>query len=404
MEIKHAFKQTEFGKIPNDWEVVHLGELYEITSSKRVFQSEWKNEGVPFYRARELAVLSEKGSIKNDLFISREMYINYKKTYGVPKIGDLLVTGVGTLGKVYVISNDHEFYFKDGNIIWFKNLGNINSDFLRQLFLTKIIMKQVEDASNATTVGTYTISGAKKTIIPYPPIPEQHAIAEALSDVDALIASQEALIAKKRAIKQGVMQELLTGKRRLPGFSGKWEWKKLGEISKITMGQSPSSIYYNNNSIGLPLIQGNADIKDRRTIVRIFTSQITKKCIQGDIIMSVRAPVGEISKTLFNACIGRGVCAISYDNDFLYHYLIFFEPKWSTYSKGSTFDSINSNDVRGLEILMPNDIEEQKAISNSLNELDTEINIIEKKCDKTRLLKQGMMQELLTGRIRLIGE
>ncbi|MFV9632025.1 MAG: restriction endonuclease subunit S, partial [Methanosarcinales archaeon] len=177
--------------------------------------------------------------------------------------------------------------------------------------------------------------------------------ASALNDVDALITALEQLITKKRNIKQGAMQQLLTGKKRLPGFSGEWEVKKLGEIAEITMGQSPQSAFYNTNGNGIPLIQGNADIEDRKTIIRIYTSSITKKCKKGDIIMSVRAPVGEIAKAKFDACLGRGVCAISTKNDYQYHNLIFLEDCWTRISKGSTFDSINSTDVIAMEIKIP---------------------------------------------------
>lgn len=198
------------------------------------------------------------------------------------------------------------------------------------------------------------------------------------------------------------MQELLTGKKRLPGFSGKWEVKKLGKISDIIMGQSPKSEFYNSKGIGLPLIQGNADIKNRKTIVRIFTSSLTKKGKTGDIVMSVRAPVGEISKATFDCCLGRGVCAISYKNDFLYHYLIYFENFWIKLSKGSTFDSINSKEINELELSIPKMESEQTAIAAILSDMDSEIESLEKKLSKYRLIKHGMMQELLTGKTRLV--
>jgi type I restriction enzyme, S subunit len=198
-----------------EWEVKRLGELFEITSSKRVFQREWKSEGIPFYRARELAVLSEMGHVENELFITRALYESFKKVHGVPEIRDMLVTGVGTLGKVYVVSDEKEFYFKDGNIIWFKICGKMAVEFLRQLYFTNIVMKQITDTSAGTTVGTYTISGAKKTEIPFPPLSEQSDIAEILSDMDAEISMLEAKLSKARRIKQGMMQELLTGKTRM---------------------------------------------------------------------------------------------------------------------------------------------------------------------------------------------
>jgi len=168
------------------------------------------------------------------------------------------------------------------------------------------------------------------------------------------------------------------------------------------MGQSPSSRYYNSEEIGLPLIQGNADIKNRRAVIRKYTSEVTKKCYDGDIILSVRAPVGEVAKTNFDACIGRGVSAIFYPNDFLYHYLIFREGRWSKLSKGSTFDSINSTEIKDLEIKLPVDLIEQRAIATILSDMDAEIAALEKRRAKTQAMKQGMMQELLTGKTRLI--
>ena len=197
------------------------------------------------------------------------------------------------------------------------------------------------------------------------------------------------------------MQQLLTGKKRLPGFDGEWEVKRLGDVAEIVMGQSPSSSNYNSRGDGFPLIQGNADIANRQTIKRVFTSQITKLGKTGDILMSVRAPVGEIAKATFDVCLGRGVCSLRFANDFLYHCLIFLEPNWGKHSKGSTFDSVNSSDVNSVEVSLPSDASEQIAIASILSDMDTEIATLEQRRDKTRNLKQGMMQELLTGRIRL---
>ena len=222
-----------------------------------------------------------------------------------------------------------------------------------------------------------------------------------MSDIDALLHGLERLITKKRNIKQAAMQQLLTGKTRLPGFSGEWEMKRLGEIAEIVMGQSPSSTNYNTKGDGLPLIQGNADIVNRRTIKRIFTSQVTKRGQAGDVLMSVRAPVGEVSRATFEICLGRGVCAIRFPNDFLYHYLIYLEANWAKHSKGSTFDSVNSADVNAAVVSLP-PIAEQTAIAAVLSDMDAELADLEKRKDKTSNLKQAMMQELLTGKTRLL--
>ncbi len=220
-DIKQAAMQhlltgkTRLPGFSGEWEVKRLGEVFEIGSSKRVFQSEWKTQGVPFYRAREIVLLADNEAIENQLFVSRDLYESYKANSGVPEVGDMLVTGVGTLGRVFVVESDQEFYFKDGNIIWFKIRGKMSAGFLRQLFLTEEIMRQIKDSAGGSTVGTYTISGAKKTVIPFPSLSEQAAIAEVLSDMDADLAALEARAAKARAVKQGMMQELLTGRVRL---------------------------------------------------------------------------------------------------------------------------------------------------------------------------------------------
>jgi hypothetical protein len=189
---------------------------------------------------------------------------------------------------------------------------------------------------------------------------------------------------------------------RLPGFHGECEVKRLGDVAEIVMGQSPSSSNYNKQGDGFPLIQGNADVSNRKTIARVFTTQITKKGRIGDILMSVRAPIGEMSRATFDVCLGRGVCAIRFPNDFLYHCLIFLEPTWAKHSKGSTFDSVNSNDVKAVEIRLPADDDEQSAIAAVLSDMDAELAALEARRDKTRALKQAMMQELLTGRVRSV--
>jgi type I restriction enzyme, S subunit len=198
-----------------EWGQTRLGDHFDITSSKRVFQREWRSAGVPFYRARELAVLSETGTVNNDLFIDRRLFHKYKRLHGAPSAGDFLVTAVGTLGKTYVVQPTDEFYFKDGNIIWLKASATIDSMFLKLLFETPFVQEQVHGESSGTTVGTYTITNAKRTVIPFPELEEQRAIAAVLESVDVDLRALLKFLAKMKAVKQGMMQELLTGRTRL---------------------------------------------------------------------------------------------------------------------------------------------------------------------------------------------
>lgn len=186
-----------------------------------------------------------------------------------------------------------------------------------------------------------------------------------------------------------------------------WNISKLKFISNIVMGQSPSSTSYNDKEIGLPLIQGNADCKDRLTLPRNFTSEITKVCNIGDIILTVRAPVGAVSKSLHHACIGRGVCSINSktNNQFLYYYLIFHEKLWGKFTQGSIYESVSIDVISNTKIPFINIIEQQK-IANFLDEkskiFDEAISKKEQLISKLEFAKQSLISEVVTGKLEII--
>ena len=182
-----------------------------------------------------------------------------------------------------------------------------------------------------------------------------------------------------------------------------WEVKELGSIVKIIMGQSPDSQYYNINCKGFVLIQGNADIENRKTITRFYTSQITKIAKKDEIILTVRAPVGSVAKATSNCCLGRGVCALKTTSEFLYQFLILIEKSWEKTSTGSTFDSINSSNLSKTLVILPKDEKEQQKIAKALSDTDNVISTLEKLIAKKSNIKQGTMQCLLTGKKRLPG-
>ncbi len=188
-------------------------------------------------------------------------------------------------------------------------------------------------------------------------------------------------------------------KLRFPEFrgTGEWEEKTLSNVATVVMGSSPKSEFYNENHDGLPLLQGNADIKNRLSAPRIFTSEITKECQVGDILMSVRAPVGSIAKSIHHACIGRGIAAIHSrkpdSQEFLYQWLLSYEPRWVNISQGGTFDAINSDDLKevGLTTSFP---AEQQKIADCLSCLDELIAVQARKVDALKTHKKGLMQQL----------
>jgi type I restriction enzyme S subunit len=246
--------------------------------------------------------------------------------------------------------------------------------------------------------------------IALPPLAEQQKIAEILFTWDHAIAVQERLIANAQAQKKALLQALLTQRRRLPGFSRNWIATNLNKISIVSMGSSPPSTAYNNVRSGLPLIQGNADISNRLAVPRFFTSEITQTCDAGDIIFSVRAPVGEIATATERACLGRGVAGLrpraDSDRAYLYYVLMHAEDRWVSLSQGSTFQAISGDALKGFEFYAPPTYEERKAIGDIIGNADAlEISLVEQ-LDKYKQEKSALMQELLTGkrRVKIMGD
>ena len=179
-----------------------------------------------------------------------------------------------------------------------------------------------------------------------------------------------------------------------------WDTQKLGNICKITMGQSPSSSNYSENKEDTVLIQGNADLINGQVVPRVYTSEITKTSKPGDIILTVRAPVGDLAINEFNSCIGRGVCSIEGDK-FIYYFLQSLKDKhvWERYSQGSTFESINSNDIKNLKVKMPSE-KTQESISNFLTRIDVKIRLLEKKYNHYQDFKKFLMQQIFAQKLR----
>lgn len=173
----------------------------------------------------------------------------------------------------------------------------------------------------------------------------------------------------------------------------------LGNVALINMGQSPNSEYYNTESIGIPLIQGNADIKERKSIRRIWTKEITKQCDEGDLILTVRAPVGQVGFASFKSCIGRGVCSIKPKNiakNYLFYLLVFNESSWNVFEQGSTFSAVGSKEIINFPLSIINSLPEQTRIAEILSTADEAIAHTEALIAKYQRIKTGLMQDLLT--------
>ncbi|ERJ65612.1 restriction endonuclease subunit S [Porphyromonas gingivalis] len=236
------------------------------------------------------------------------------------------------------------------------------------------------------------ISEIQPLIVALPSLSEQEKIAGFLSLIDERIQSCSETIKERKREKAALLNQLFSQKLRFPQFSDEWQQKTLGEESVIIMGQSPSSSNYNNKGLGLPLIQGNADMRSGRTIIRLYTTEITKEALKDDIIMSVRAPVGALSITPFQCCIGRGVCAIR-ARKYIYYYLQDCSKTWSKYSAGSTFDSITGENLRNLPLSLPSLAEQQK-IADFLSLIDERIEVEEELLEQYERQKRYLLRQM----------
>ena len=165
--------------IPQNWKWVRFGSVLNVVSARRVHQSDWKTNGVPFYRAREIVRLAEDGVVNNELFISEELYADYAKS-GVPKPGDLMVTAVGTLGKCYIVQENDRFYYKDASVICLENYAHLYPRYLQLIMESEMFLRQIRSNSSGTTVATLTMVRMVQYLFPLPPLAEQKRIVEKL--------------------------------------------------------------------------------------------------------------------------------------------------------------------------------------------------------------------------------
>lgn len=280
----------------HDYPMVELGELCEITSSKRVFKSEWTDSGVPFYRAREIVKLAKDGYVNNGLFITEEMFSEYSKKYGSPQEGDLMVTGVGTLGICYLVKRNDRFYFKDGNIIWFKHFTDkVDSRYIKYLFSNTLIKNQIRAFSGGGTVGTYTIVRAKETKIPLPPLDIQQKIITGIENKQMAINHAREIIATLERERAYFDPSTRAAREN-------WPIVKFSDIAKLVRGPFGGSL---KKEIfvaeGFKVYEQGDAIHGNHQATRYFVDQkkfdemSRFKVAPGDLIMSCSGTLGRIA-------------------------------------------------------------------------------------------------------------
>ncbi|MBF1373697.1 MAG: restriction endonuclease subunit S [Porphyromonadaceae bacterium] len=377
------FRDTEIGLVPEEWEMISLGDVGEVRMCKRIMKFQTAEKGdIPFFK------ISTLGG-RPDAFISRILYESYKEKYSYPKRGDILLSAAGTIGRA-VIFDGEPSYFQDSNIVWIENTES--------LLLNNLLYYIYRDLSWVTESGTIPrIYNSIVRSINFP-IPinkeEQSRIAAALTSVDDLISALDKLIEKKKNIKQGSMQLLLTGKKRLKGFTDPWVEKKMGTI-EIQNGAMLNSTEYKAGNI--PVIAGGKQPAGYHSSSNRLANTITISAsgANAGYISFYKGPIFASDCSTINEQKGISI-------EFLYYCLLLRQNAIYKCQTGGAQPHIHAKDIKDIGFAMPSDISEQKRIASIIESMDEEISSLETKKAKYEQIKQGMMQQLLTGKIRLI--
>lgn len=398
-EVPPGYKRTEVGVIPEDWAIQKLESLgFEGKPpikagpfGSSLTKATYVSDGYKVY-GQEQVIRGDH--LYGDYFISRSKYLELESC--AVRAGDILLSLVGTAGKLLVVPEGARPGIINPRLIRFSfDRSRVDSRFFQFLFESEQVQNRLARQAQGGTMGVLNAGNLRSFLVQLPSPTEQRAIAEALSDVDGLLGALETLIAKKRAIKQAAMQQLLTGKSRLPGFSGEWETKPFsGALERLNAkdSQIQTSEYHATGRFpvidqGKDPVVGFSDLDDRLFecpdggVIVFGDHTCIAKFVDFDFVIGadgtqiIRAKGGEVTRFYAYQLQHKGIEPTGYNRHFKF--------------------------LREREFLVPKP-DEQFAIATVLSDMDAEIAALEARRDKTRAIKQGMMQQLLTGRVRLV--
>lgn len=390
-KVPEGYKVTGAGVIPENWDTNLLGDIIVVYrgGSPRPIQDylTTSNSGINWIKIGDVGIGAKYIEKTEEKIIpegiTRSRYV---------KPGDLLLSNSMSFGRPYILRTDGCIH--DGWLVLKNYEETLESNFLYYLLSSNVVLQQYKSKAAGSGVLNLNKDLVNSINLVVPPLTEQKSIAEALSDTDNLIQSIEKLIDKKKKIKQGAMQQLLTGKKRLPGFSEQWEIKKLGDIVSINKGQLITEKDAQDGTI--PVIAGGK----KPAYYHSFPNR-QGKTITISASGANAGYVGFYTEPIFASDCSTIGENNGYSIEFIYYQLSMLQENIYYAQTGGAQPHIHPKDLKPLLINYTN-LKEQKAIAQVLSDMDAEIEGLEEKLEKYKTIKQGMMQELLTGRIRLI--
>ena len=405
MELTPGYKQTQVGVIPATWRLRPILKALQIANGQ-------VDPRVDPYKSMTLVapdhIESETGRLLTKQTASEQRAISGKYLFAR---GDVVYSKIRPYLRKAVLADFDGLCSAD--MYPLKPAPNVSGSFMLAVLLGHRFTKYAESVSVRSGIPKINRAELADFLVALPPPCEQHTIAAALSDVDALLEGLDRLIAKKRDLKNAAMQQLLTGRTRLPGFHGEWETKRLGCIAEIRRGASPrpikSPVWFDENSeIGWVRISDvtRSGMYLLQTAQRLsfLGVQHSRPVSSGSLIMSICATVGRPIITSIDVCIHDGFVVLDdlqANQKFVYYVLRSIESEWSSYGQTGSQMNLNTDLIRETKVFVP-PTAEQAAIANVLCDMDAEIVALENRRAKTQDLKEAMMQELLTGKTRLV--
>jgi len=421
MEVKPGYTQTDVGVFPDEWNICSLGSLCDVRDGTHESPRFFK-QGVPFVTSKN--IVDGQLDLENVSYISERDAAEFDKRSKVD-LHDILMSMIGTIGSAVLVECEPNFCIK--NVALLKP-QNVDPPFLIQLINSPIFQRYLADNLDGGIQKFISLGTLRQLRVAMPDETEQRAIATALSDVDALLGALDRLIAKKRDLKQAAMQQLLTGQTRLPGFHGDWEVKILGDLFTFSGGYSASRdqlsteghcyLHYGDiHGSTKACVDARADYQDIPKLdiplKRVSSNSLLK---DGDVVFVDASEDDEgtsrhvvvVNKDNVPFISGLHTIAAKSKTDELAHeyrrycfQTTAIRQQFLFYAVGTKVSGISKTNIPKLTLPVPS-VPEQTAIAAVLRDMDAELALLTQRLEKTRALKQGMMQELLTGRTRLI--
>ncbi|MGL2410165.1 restriction endonuclease subunit S [Helicobacter pylori] len=389
---------------PSNWQRVRLGDVGKPCMCKRVMKHQTTRYGeIPFYKI---------GTFGNtaDAFISKKLFLEYKTKYSFPKKGDILISASGTIGRA-VIYNGKPAYFQDSNIVWIDNDETlVKNDFLFYAY------SNIKWNTEHTTILRLYNDNFRNTLIPLPPLNEQIAIANILSDVDHYLYTLDALILKKESVKKALSFELLSQRKRLKGFNQNWQRVRLGTY-KYRRGSFPQPYgnpqWYSDN--GMPFVQvydvGENFKLNQKTKQKIskIAQPMSVFVPKNSVIITLQGTIGRVALTQYDCYCDRTI--LIFDNNTLndvnkYFFVLSLFTKFEEEKRkadGSIIKTITKQTLKDFEILLP-PLNEQAAIANILSGLDSEIISLKNKKRQFENIKKALNHDLMNAKIRVLNK